>query len=173
MPGEGEMFNVNKKVVAHGFSQCFSTLSVAYAEKILEDNHKNRGNYNGKCHYPKIICDMVAPLNEQWAVSFQEQINRRGYAGRKQQENFQFREQEQRPILRRLCIKLTSRSLPETQQVARMIMEFPGKDALYMRFEDTGEQILRASAVSVNNELVDRLEKMLGCDRVVVQNLKS
>jgi DNA polymerase-3 subunit alpha len=122
---------------------------------------------------PKIICDMVAPLNEQWAVSFQEQINRRGYAGRKQQENFQFREQEQRPILRRLCIKLTSRSLPETQQVARMIMEFPGKDALYMRFEDTGEQILRASAVSVNNELVDRLEKMLGCDRVVVQNLKS
>ena len=53
-----------------------------------------------------------------------------------------------------------------------MIMEFPGKDKLYMRFEDTGEQILRDSAVSVNNELVDRLEKMLGQDRVVIQNLK-
>ena len=122
---------------------------------------------------PKLICDSVAPLNEQWAATFHQQTGRGGNGMRKQQENFKFREQEeQRPVLRRLCIKLTSRSLPETQQVARMIMEFPGKDKLYMRFEDTGEQILRDNAVSVNNELVDRLEKMLGQDRVVIQNLK-
>ena len=78
-----------------------------------------------------------------------------------------------RPPMRRLCIKLVSRSQKETQQVARMIMEFPGTDKLYMRFEDTGEQILREDAVCVNNELVDRLEKMLGRDRVVVQTLKQ
>ena len=121
---------------------------------------------------PKLICDAVAPLNEHWAENFHKQTGRNNFSGRKQQE--QFRPQEVvRPPARRLCIKLMSRSLPETQQVARMIMEFPGSDKLYMRFEDTGEQILRDGAVSVDNELVDRLEKMLGRDRVVVQTMKQ
>lgn len=123
---------------------------------------------------PKLICDAAVPLNDHWAENFQKQTNRGNYGAKKQADLFKFRDQEDsRPIARRLCIKLVSRSLPETQQVARMIMEFPGSDKLYMRFEDTGEQILRDDAVAVDNELVDRLEKMLGRDRVVVQTLKQ
>lgn len=118
---------------------------------------------------PKIICDEVAPLNEHWATHFRRKTaSRMASVPKKQQVDAC-----SRPPMRRLCIKLVSRSQKETQQVARMIMEFPGTDKLYMRFEDTGEQILREDAVCVNNELVDRLEKMLGRDRVVVQTLKQ
>lgn len=120
---------------------------------------------------PKLICDVVCPLTEESVAHYPQLIgNRGGGYGRKDGGRYG---QQSLPSVRRLCLKLSSRTASETAEAARILRESPGEDKLYLKFEDSGEQILQDEAVEADSALIDRLEQLLGTDRVVVQQLRK
>ena len=55
MPGEGQVLNVGKQPVTHGFDQGFGSPGVVYAEGVLAGHLKNGNNQNGQRHDPKVL----------------------------------------------------------------------------------------------------------------------
>ena len=55
VPGEGEMLNVGKQPVTHGFDQSFGSSGIVHTEGVLAGHLKNGYDQNGQRHDPQVL----------------------------------------------------------------------------------------------------------------------
>ena len=125
---------------------------------------------------PKIICDEVYPLDEDYAARYQSlrrQSARRRWSDRAappQEESFETATPV-RPVrpARTLYLRLPSRGGALWEEMERLLRGSAGPDTVKIRVADTREVIGWTGGVDAPGELADALERLLGKENVVLK----
>ena len=123
---------------------------------------------------PKLICDEIYPLDEDYAARYKALRASRGrrwqgsQGGGRPEPSYDQAPPEEAPP-RTLYLKVPSQEGPEWEEMAAALRAAPGADSVRIRVADTGALVGWKTGVDAGAPLIDGLERLLGRENVVVK----